>query len=405
MRRTMTPLLVAVLVVFSAQQLLTPILAPLSRELRLTETQLGLVITVAAVALTVASPLWGRALDRLGLRTVLLTGLGLSTVGLAGFAAVSLAGLGSLGDGTTPTVTFLLMLLTRSVLFGAGIAAVPVAALAAAGTTTTTEAERTRAVGLVGAAQGVSLVLGPAAGGGLAAVSLLLPLYVAPVITAALLVWVFVTVSRVPAATAAGPRTRGVRFWDSRILPLLGIGFLLYLSLGLVQVIIGFLVADRFELDAQATAGAVSISLVAAGVVLVLAQGVLVPRLGWNPRRLLRTGTPITVVAFALLAVAPQLWVVVVSFAVLALGLGLALPGYTAAPTLVVGSEQQGSVAGLINATTGVTFVVGPTLGGALYQLDPVAPVIAAAVAAVLAWIVVWVAPAARRAAPVAVGV
>ena len=405
MRRTMAPLLVAVLVVFSAQQLLTPILAPLSRELRLTETQLGLVITVAAVALTVASPLWGRALDRLGLRTVLLTGLGLSTVGLAGFAAVSLAGLGSLGDGTTPTVTFLLMLLTRSVLFGAGIAAVPVAALAAAGTTTTTEAERTRAVGLVGAAQGVSLVLGPAAGGGLAAVSLLLPLYVAPVITAALLVWVFVTVSRVPAATGTGPRTRGVRFWDSRILPLLGIGFLLYLSLGLVQVIIGFLIADRFDLDAQATAGAVSISLVAAGVVLVLAQGVLVPSLGWSPRRLLRTGTPITVVAFALLAVAPQLWVVVVSFAVLALGLGLALPGYTAAPTLVVGSEQQGSVAGLINATTGVTFIVGPTLGAALYQLDPVTPVIAAAVAAVLAWIVVWVAPAARRAAPAAVGV
>lgn len=62
------------------------------------------------------------------------------------------------------------MLVTRSVLFGVGVGALPVAALAAASATTTSEADRTRAVGLVGAAQGLSLVLGPAAGGALAVV-------------------------------------------------------------------------------------------------------------------------------------------------------------------------------------------------------------------------------------------
>ncbi|MFS8104517.1 hypothetical protein LFM09_46185 [Lentzea alba] len=53
---------------------------------------------------------------------------------------------------------------TRSLLFGAGIAALPIAALAAASTTTTYEADRTRTIV---AAQGLSLALGPAAGGAL----------------------------------------------------------------------------------------------------------------------------------------------------------------------------------------------------------------------------------------------
>lgn len=301
----MTPVLVALLVVFSAQQMLTPILAPLSRELDLTATQLGLVITGAAIAFTVASPLWGRALDVWGLRAVLLTGLGIGTAGLAGFAVVATI---ALGGGTTPGATFAVMLVTRSVLFGVGIGALPVAALAAASATTTSEADRTRAIGLVGAAQGLALVLGPAAGGALAVVSLLVPLYVAPTLTALLAVWVLTTIRKVPAAARPdGPRAQGIRPWDGRILPLLTIGFLLYLSLGLVQVIVGFLVADRLGLDSEATAGAVGVVLFAAGLILIAVQGGLVPKLGWPALRLLRSGIPIAVVAFAMLTVAGSL--------------------------------------------------------------------------------------------------
>ncbi|GAB3497631.1 putative MFS family arabinose efflux permease [Amycolatopsis cihanbeyliensis] len=394
MRKTMTPLLVTVLVVYSAQQLLMPILAPLSRELSLTETQLGLVVTVAAATLTIASPLWGRALDRLGLRTVLLAGLGLATSGLAGFAAVAAIGL----DGTSgPALTFGLMLATRSLLFGAGIAAIPVAALAVAGTVTTNETDRTRVVGLVGAAQGLSLVLGPAAGGTLALVSLMLPLYVAPVLPLLLAGWVLTAVPGVTPARPEAERPAKIRPWQAHLWPLFAIGFLLYLSLSLVQVIIGFLVADRLGLDPQATAGAVGVVLFVSGLVLVAVQGAVVPKLGWPARRLLRTGIPITIAAFALLALAGQLWTMTAAFAVLSLGLGLAIPGFTTAPTLAVGPDQQGSVAGLVNATIGATFVAGPLLGTALYELQPVAPVLAALGSVTAALGLTWGAPAAHR--------
>ncbi|MGP4102369.1 MFS transporter [Nonomuraea sp. KM90] len=395
MRKALIPLLIAVLVVYSAQQLLTPVLAPLSRELTLTETQLGLVITVAATALTIASPLWGHALQKLGLRLVLLLGLGLTTAGLTGFAIVAAVGL----DGTMPTpMVFALMLATRSIVFGAGVAALPVAALAVAGTATTTEAERTRATGLVGAAQGVSMVLGPAGGGALAVVSLTLPLYLAPVLCLLLSLWVLAAV-RPPAAKApSGPGGPRLRPWDARLWPLLAIGFFLYLSLGLVQVIIGFLVADRLHLGPQETAGAVGIALFTAGLILVAVQGGAVPALGWPVLRLLRAGIPIAVAAFALLAVADSLWLISVSFGLLALGLGLASPGFTAAPTLVAEPAQQGSISGLVNATIGATFIVGPLLGTALYEISPAIPILTALGAVATALVLAWASPAARRA-------
>ncbi|MFI7129720.1 MFS transporter [Nonomuraea sp. NPDC050153] len=394
MRKAMTPLLVAVVVLFSAQQLLTPVLAPLSRELSLTETQLGLVITTAAAALTIASPLWGGALRVIGLRAVLLAGLGLATIGLAGFAAVAAVGL----EGEmSPATTFTLMLVTRSLIFGAGIAALPVAALAVAGTATTSEADRTRATGLVGAAQGVSLVLGPAGGGALAVASLLLPLYLAPVLAALLLLWVLVTVRPEPAERAERPRGGSVRLWDARLWPLFATGFFLYLSLGLVQVIVGFLVADRLHLDSQATAGAVGIALFTAGLVLVGVQGVVVPALGWPALRLLRTGTPIAGAAFVLLTFAQNLLLIAVAFAVLAFGLGLAIPGFTAAPTLLVGPERQGAISGLVNATVGATFIVGPLLGTALYEIKPEIPILTSLAACVVALALVWLSPAARH--------
>jgi MFS family permease len=392
----MVPLLVTLLAAFSAQQLLTPVLAPLARELTLTETQLGLVITIAAATMTAASPLWGHVLRRLRLRTVLLLGLGLTAAGLAGFAVAVRLGLEEV---TSAPVTLALMILTRGVLFGVGLAALPVAALTVAGLVTTGEADRTRATGLIGAAQGLSLVTGPAGGGALAAASLLLPLYVSPAICALLAVWVLVAVRREPAGEAASPRGKGPRLrpWDARLWPLFAMCFCLFLSLGLVQVILGFLIADRLHVDPQATASGVGAALAVAGVMIVGVQGALVPALGWRALRLVRVGAPVAVAAFGLLAVAHSLWLIVAAFGLLGVGLGLAMPGVAAAPGLLVGPEAQSSVSGLVNAVIGATFMAGPLLSTGLYEIAPVAPVLAALTAAAGALVLTWVSPAARR--------
>lgn len=376
-------LLGAVLAVFTGQQLLNPVLAPLSRELGLDEVQLGLVITVAAVGFTVSSLFWGRVCDRWGHRRVLLTGLGLGTAGLATFAAVAAWALG--GERPEPVV-LIAMIVTRSALFGFGAGAVPVAALAYVGATTEGEAERTRAVSLVGAASALAMVLGPGLGGLLAVGTLLAPLYVAPAVLGLVTAVVAVVLPAAPSRAAEETDTgRTLSPFDPRLRRFLAVGFLLFLSLGVIQVVLGFLFQDRLGLDARATAGAAGAAGFAVGLVLVAVQGGLVPRLGWGPVRLLRVGTPIAVAGFAVLAVAPEFWSMTAGLMVVALGLGLAMPGYTAGPTLAVGPAEQGAVAGLVNATNGSTFIAGPLIGTALYALGPAVPVVLSAVLCVAA--------------------
>lgn len=370
MPRSLTPLLVALLVMYSVQQLLTPVIAPLSHDLALTTTQLGLVFTVAAVALTLASPLWGLLLDAAGPRPVLIAGLGLCVLGLTGFAAAAAFGT---DETLTPDMAFVFVLLFRSLLFGAGLAALPVTALAVAGTATHTETGRTTAVGLIGAAQGLATVIGPVVGGTLAVVSLSLPLYLAPAI--AVLLTVVVLLVFKPAERSQEPVRS--RTWE--LLPAFGVGLLTHLSLGLVQVVAVFFAADRLD----ATPGSVDGVLFAAGLGLVLAQGVLVPLLKWSPARLMRIGTPIALAGYALIAAVPAL--LTLAFLAVAVGVGFAITGFAAAASLGVGPRHQGLVAGLVTATSGVTFVVGPGLSTVLYDVDPLAPVIAAGVAAALA--------------------
>lgn len=389
--------LAAVLVTFSAQQLLTPLLAPLARELGLSEFQLGLVVTIAAAALTVMSPVWGRAVDTIGPRAVLLSGVGLAALGLAGFAAAVEWGLG--GENRAGW-TFAGLLLTRSLLFGAGIAAAPVVGVALAASSTTDEASRTKSVSMVGAAQGLSFVLGPAAGGALATVSVLLPLWTSPSVLAILFVVLLVAWKPAPLAALVAPVAKVPRAklspFDRRLLPILAVGFVVYLGLSMM-IVIGFLVADRLGLDSERTAGAVGVAFFATGVVLVLTQGVVVPRLGWHVLRLLRVGMPIALVGFLVIALAGQLWSITVGMALLAGGVGLAIPAYTTAATLVARPHEQGAVSGLVSANIGLTFMVGPIVGTGLYEFVPIAPLLVGAALSALAAAYLFLAPSARR--------
>jgi MFS family permease len=319
----------------------------------------------------------------------------LGPAGMAGFAVVAQLAVQRVIGPETP---FVLMLATRSVLFGAGIGAVPVAAIAFVAATTDGVA-RTSGIGRIGAVQGLSLVLGPAIGGLLAAAGLLGAVWVAPAVLAAMLVAVAVLLPRPPrraVATDPGPRPPALRPWDARLWPVLAVGFCLYLALALLQIVVGFLVQDRLQIDAATTVAATGAVFVACGIVLILVQGVLVPRLRWPATRLLRTGAPIAVLATLALLPATALWSIVGAMALLAVGLGLALPGFTTAPTLLVGPDEQGGVAGLVQTVTGTTFVIGPLAGTALYGIAPEVPIAAAVASCLLATALVLVHPALR---------
>jgi hypothetical protein len=81
------------------------------------------------------------------------------------------------------------------------------------------------------------------------------------------------------------------------------------------------------------------------------------------------------------------LYGLVLGFAVSSLGFGFTRPGFTAGSSLAVSLAEQGSVAGVITAANGISFVAAPAIGMLLYGVDPRLPfVLSAALLVALAF-------------------
>jgi MFS family permease len=364
-----------VLLAYLGQMTLNPVIAPLSREVGLAEWQVGLTISTAAVMVVSTSQFWGRRSQSWGRKPVLVGALALAAVSMALFAALAAAGTRAL---ITGTVLFLLFLLLRGVAFGTAIAAIPPTAQAYIADVTQDEPTRIKGMAGVGAVQGVAMVAGSVVGGALSGIGLLVPLVAVPLLLALALALVATRLRREPRTELVETPQR-VRPTDPRIWPFLLAGFGMFTALGFIQVITGFLVQDRLGLGAERTGLVTGGALLAAGVGMIVAQAGVVPRSGWSPRTLLRVGTGITTGGFVLLAVDLGAVGLVAAVLVIGLGLGIATPGYTAGPTLLVSRQEQGGLAGLIGATNGLTFVIAPTLSTALYGAWSILPVIIAA--------------------------
>ncbi|MEE4361423.1 MAG: MFS transporter [Pseudomonadales bacterium] len=368
-RRTLLISLVSVGMGFTV---LFPILAPLGREIGLSEFQITFVIGASALTVFLASPIWGRTSDRWGRKRVLLIGLFGFSAGTALFNSVLYAGLSGA--------------LTGMLLFGALVAArmlhaaVMAASMPAANAymaDITDAANRTRGMGAAGAANNLGSILGPAVAG-LAVISLLTPLWVMAAVAFlnGLFVWRFLP--EPPRHAALRPMAR-MKYTDPRILPFVIVGVLMFSGMALVQQTMGFRFQDALSLDAADTAKAVGIAMMLSAVCSLVAQGVIVQRLTLPPFALLRLAMPLLVVAFTTMAlVESQLWLTI-AMMIQGFGMGLAGPGFMAGASLAVSSEEQGAVAGVAGSCGPLGFAIGPLVGGALYQYAPELPYAVAA--------------------------
>jgi MFS family permease len=377
--------------VYTGLGVLNPLLAPLVRDLALSEVQGGLIITAAAMMFAVGSPFWGRRSERWGRKTVMLIGMAGFAVGYGLFAFVTHISL----IGVLPPLSVFIALVLARALAGFLMGGVPVAAQAYVAETTS-GAERTAGVAMLSAANGLGFIVGPAMGALLAGFGLLAPLYAAvalPLITLALVAFWLPALPPRPLAKHL-PRLRPT---DGRIAPWLLIGFTIVLALMSVQVTAGFLFQDRLNLTTQQTAQTLGIALVTIGIANLVAQLGIIRTFRVPPLRLLRFGLPIGVLGFAVLSVADTLPLLILAFVISGLGLGLAMPGYTAAATLEVDPHEQGTVAGIMTAAQGYGAMAGPLVATSLYQIQPALPYLLTCVLLSLVAIAAWVSPRLRR--------
>lgn len=358
---------------WSALMAIYPVFPPIARQLGLSEIQAGVLISVSAFLMVLASPVWGDLSERWGRKTVFLVGLFGAGVTIMAFAMILQLGLDGLVEGTA---LFLLLVLVRLPL-GLLVAAAPIAAQAYVADTTDA-GNRAAGMARLGAANALGLIVGPALATFLVAFGLLVPFYGAAILVIAVALVVMIAMPHAP--RRAAPAKIMLRPWERRIRPFLLIGLVAVMLISLVQISIGFFLMDRFALSIAAAAQSSAIAFFVVGAALVLVQGMLIPRLNWAPVYLLRTGLPMMAAGCALLLMAPAIWVVYAAFIVMGMGAGMTFPGYQAAITLVVDESEQGAVAGLTGAANAAGAVVGPLAGTALYQLSPGAPYLTAVV-------------------------
>ena len=404
---TLRALVAIALFTYTAQNMLNVSIAPLSRALNLPEWIVGAAVSLAAAAVTALSQFWGRRSIAWGRRRVILLALFLAlTAGTLFSAAVWARAAGSIGA----LVAAGAIMAARGPFFGAAVAAIPPTGQALVAEVTPDEASRVRGTSAFSGAINLSVMVGSLMSSALGAWWIFAPVHATPLFVLVALGIALAWLPRDGASTSARrrlPRLSGadseqeeatpassnepaadkanagttdgdlpprVRWTDRRIAPWIASVFGIYFANGVVQITMGFLVQDRGGLDPAPAVSVTALMLLANAAGAMLMQLIVVPRLGWGPRRLLRAGMTLALIALSCLALAPSLWALAASTFAMGVASGMASPGYSAGASLAVSAREQGGIAGVINATGAITWIVAPVSATALYGWMPLSP-------------------------------
>ncbi|WP_102128080.1 MFS transporter [Deinococcus planocerae] len=364
------PKLILFLTIFVAMlglSVLFPIIAPLGRQLGLSETQVGWFSTVYSLAQFVFAPIWGSRSERVGRKPVLILGLvGFSlSFGLFGlFAALGVRGV------LTGTALFALLVAAR--LVGGLLSSATLPTAQAMMADLSSEKDRAAALGLIGAAFGLGVVFGPAIGALLSGFGLTVPIFFSAGLGLMTALAAFLTLPETrragQASAARGDRRALLR--HPGILLFLAVSALYTLaSVGMEQTI-GFYVQDTLRLDPSQTARTVGLMLAVFGFVAAAVQGGAIRPLSRRvaPGPLITLGLAIMGAGMFLLPLTSTFWTITAALAVIGVGSAILGPSLSAALSLSVGADRQGAVAGLNSSALALGRMTGPLLGTGLYQ-------------------------------------
>lgn len=346
-----------ILIDFIGFSVLIPVLPLYAERLGATPGQVGLILTVYALAQLLFLPAWGWVSDRVGRRPVLLVSL-LGTV--VSFAVLARA----------DTIGAIYLARALSGFFAASIGTAQ-----AVVTDVTSDEDRARGMGLIGASFGVGMILGPVLGGVLAAFHAKAPFYAVALLAAAnfALAWVRLPETRRP---PEGPPRWGQLLALSVPTPLrlafavheprVGLYLYLFFHLFTAFAVLESLVTLYLALAHGATELDVAFIFAWIGVVIAVTQGVLLRRLvdRFGEARLVVSGVAAMGAGLAAVALAPDLvWFYPVG-ALIAFGNGIAFPTFTSLFSRACEAEQAGELLAQSQSMATTGRIVGPWVGG-----------------------------------------
>ncbi len=333
----------------------------------------GVIMSLFSILQFVFAPYWGSLSDRRGRRGVLL-------VTVAGTAAGYLLWVIS--------GSFWLFLFSR-VVSGAFSGNLSVATAAVADVTT--RQERSRAMGLVGAAFGLGFVTGPMVGALTAGFNLLerhpslarfginpfsVPAFISFALCVANLFWVTrrfgETLSPAARAQAREPRLknplRAILMLDNAPVRRANtVAFVYALAFVAMETSLTFLAVQRFGYTERQN----GLMLGFLGVCSIVTQGYIVRKLlkSVDELRVLGSGLALSCAGLLCIGYAPRPWLLYVGLAVLATGAGLVNPSTSGLISLYSSESEQGRMLGIFRSLGSLARAVTPVVAGAVFFL------------------------------------
>ena len=389
----MALLFMVMLVTAAGNTAMQSVMPSIGTALQVNDVWISLAYSWSALLWVVCAPFWARRSDKRGRKAMM-------ALGLAGFIiSMLLCGLAlyaGLSGRLSAVWALIAFAAARSLYGGFGSAAPP--AVQAYVASRTPRAERTQALSLIASSFGLGTAIGPA----------LAPLMVLPFLglgltgpficfaaigmaALVLLRWrlpddepkyaargqavAYSSGSGAPVdpARADEPEENGepprLSWRDPRLRPWVFAGFFGGHAQAMVLGISGFLVLDRLGLrdNPAEGAGPVGLVLMSGAITTLLAQWGLIPRFDLGPRAATLWGIATAALGTLVLAVAGDLHLIALGYAIASLGFGLFRPGTTAGTSLAVTRAEQGQASGIVASLAGASYIYAPALGVWLY--------------------------------------
>jgi DHA1 family tetracycline resistance protein-like MFS transporter len=312
---------------------------------------IGVLLASFSVMQLLFSPLLGRVSDSRGRRPVLLFSI-LTSIG--SFAIFTLA------------ESYLMLLLSRLI---AGLATEGAVAQAYVADITTEE-ERSKGIGMVGAATGVGFILGPVLGGLLSPYGLRVPGYAAVLLGVLNLVFILFFLPE-PERLRNAVEPRGLAESLSEVLdavraPLTGqvltIFFVITLSFAAIPVIVPLLAIDFYGF----TEVEMSYVFIFIGLVQVFLQGFAMSRLvrKLGEEKLIVFGPLLMLCGVLMMPMLRGLGFFGLSLVLVSVGVGLTNTSVPSFMSLMSPPDKQGGVLGVTQSVGSVARIPGPLIGG-----------------------------------------
>ena len=380
-RSLLTIIFVTVFVDLLGFGIVLPLLPYYAQQFHASGVAAGALIAVYSAMQFICAPLWGRLSDRIGRRPVILVSLAGSTLSYLLFALANGVG----------------VLFLSRILAGIAGANIPVAQAFIADITS--ERERARGMGLIGAAFGLGFVFGPAIGGLLAHYGHYAPGLAATAICGLNLIAAF---WRLPESLAPAHRHRApaahpwAQLRDALRRPLLAVLLFLFaaavFSFATMETTFSLLCATTYAMSPAAIYWLFGYM----GVMTSVMQGGLIGRLSQrvDEAHLVVAGTALLALGLGATPFTPPVAPLLLALAAIAFGQGLASPVLSSLISKTSQRQEHGGVLGISQSVGSLARILGPLWGGVLFDYaGPSGPYVTTAALMVVATVVAFSVP------------